>query len=864
MTTVWIGQTVTLASEWLAYVGGPHADLDATPTVTITPVGGGAPVVGPTTTGVTHPATGVYAYDWDTSGQPAGGYVVQWDGLFGSSPVSAVEVVTVSAGSPPDVVDHFDRHWWYPDGSIAANQRAAVFNADAGTFAVIFADAGMTMPLPNPTQTDANGHLEFWAADGTYWVFVGPEGTGDSVRVDIGPPPPSGAVTSVNGQSGDVVLGASDVGAQPIGVIDAKGDLYVGTGNDATTRLPTGSNGQVLTANAATTSGLEWAAPPSAPVTSVNGEVGVVVLDASDVGADPAGTAATAVSNHNADTTMVHGIADTSDLVLDSDSRLSDARTPLSHASTHGALGSDPITIDNTQVIGLGTAATANTGTGPTEVILGNDSRLSDARTPTAHASTHEEGGADELELSQDQITNLTTDLSNKQDADADLTDIAALSPSNDDVLQRKAGEWTNSPMSTLKTDLALTASDVGLGNVDNTSDANKPVSTAQVTAIQGVFARTSSSFGGPTNVNLAAANEYNAWRQMDASVSAFTGTTTITLQTTNAQDGDVRSIRLAVDAGAGTIEFRNATAGGTLLGTLPAGGGNFKIFTTYTGSAWQPVLILREDAQAQINGIFSRTTAAVAAAGNTTLSPANADNRFRHFDITVAAFAGTATLALSTTGTQTGDVRWMRLVVDPGAGTVEFRNNTAGGTLLGTLPPGGGTFWVTTIRTGSAWNSVLIVREDIQTQVDDLEDAVVALDTEIDLVAATVEDASIRTIVFADDRNVLTVGAGDARWYNHEGSDLEILGSWASAGIIPTDSDLVLDVNIDGTTIYTTQANRPTVDDGTNGGDLTPPPDVAILPEGSYLSVDVDELGATINGGRLTVGVVARRIAGS
>jgi hypothetical protein len=36
--------------------------------------------------------------------------------------------------------------------------------------------------------------------------------------------------------------------------------------------------------------------------------------------------------------------------------------------------------------LGLGTAATANTGTGAANVILGNDSRLTDTRTPTTHA----------------------------------------------------------------------------------------------------------------------------------------------------------------------------------------------------------------------------------------------------------------------------------------------------------------------------------------------------------------------------------------------------------------------------------------------------------------------------------------------
>lgn len=47
-----------------------------------------------------------------------------------------------------------------------------------------------------------------------------------------------------------------------------------------------------------------------------------------------------------------------------------------------------------------------------------------------------------DLVIAQSQVTSLTSDLSGKQPLDADLTAIAALSPSNDDVLQRKAGAW--------------------------------------------------------------------------------------------------------------------------------------------------------------------------------------------------------------------------------------------------------------------------------------------------------------------------------------------------------------------------------------------------------------------------------------
>jgi hypothetical protein len=44
-------------------------------------------------------------------------------------------------------------------------------------------------------------------------------------------------------------------------------------------------------------------------------------------------------------------------------------------------------------------------------------------------------------------------------------------------------GDPEDVPVATLKSDLVLVKGDVGLGNVDNTSDTNKPVSTAQAAA---------------------------------------------------------------------------------------------------------------------------------------------------------------------------------------------------------------------------------------------------------------------------------------------------------------------------------------------------------------------------------------------
>lgn len=58
----------------------------------------------------------------------------------------------------------------------------------------------------------------------------------------------------------------------------------------------------------------------------------------------------------------------------------------VAHATSHSSTGSDPISISNTQITGLGTASTHNvpaTGNALSgEVVKGNDTRLTDTRTP--------------------------------------------------------------------------------------------------------------------------------------------------------------------------------------------------------------------------------------------------------------------------------------------------------------------------------------------------------------------------------------------------------------------------------------------------------------------------------------------------
>lgn len=70
------------------------------------------------------------------------------------------------------------------------------------------------------------------------------------------------------------------------------------------------------------------------------------------------------------------------------DSRLTDARTPVAHASSHQPGGSDAMAVD--AVAATGSLRTL--GTGAQQAAAGTDSRFTDARTPTAHATSHQTG----------------------------------------------------------------------------------------------------------------------------------------------------------------------------------------------------------------------------------------------------------------------------------------------------------------------------------------------------------------------------------------------------------------------------------------------------------------------------------------
>jgi hypothetical protein len=507
--------------------------------------------------------------------------------------------------------------WWYPDGTLAANQRIAVFGpGNDNVYAPIFSDVGMTVPLANPNVTTGTGTFEFYAPDGTYWIYTGTMGVGTGFEVTLGANP-NNPVLSVNGETpdggGNVTISAADVGAQPIATINAAGDLYIGTGNDTTTRLPIGAPGEVLTVVAGTAS---WEPGGGGAVDSVNGQTGVVVLDAGDVGADVAGAAAAAAA----------------------------ASQPLATIDAAGDL-----------YVGTGNNTTTRLPLGaPGEVLTVS-------------------GGT------------------------------ASWEPAPADAVTSVNGQTGI---------VVLDAGDVGADPAGSAAAAQAAAEAA------------SDPVGSAAAAQAAAEAASQALATIDALGDLYVGT------------GNNTTTRLPRGANGEVLATNDGEPTG--LEWIPAPGG----------------------AVDSVNG-------------------------------------------------QTGIV-----VLDADD--------------VGAVP-------------ASASTEILYGTDEAGAEV-----------------TYTIQDVTGDTVTtFTDGRNVLTAGNGSARWINRQAQTYRIVGAWVTAGIVPTGADIIVDVNLNGTTIYTTQGNRPTVPATTNGGAISATPDVTALAPGDYITVDIDQIGSTIAGGNITVGLV-------
>lgn len=114
-----------------------------------------------------------------------------------------------------------------------------------------------------------------------------------------------------------------------------------------------------------------------------------------------------------------------------------------------------------------------------------------------------------------------------------------------------------------------------------------------------------------------------------------------------------------------------------------------------------------------------------------------------------------------------------------------------------------------------------------------------------------------LTTTVTLSKTGSLIVMSGPVRYYMDE--NCTIVGVRTSVNTAPTGASIIIDINKNGTTVYTVQANRPTIAVSTNTATANNP-DVTSLISGDYLTIDIDQIGSSVAGADLTVQIRLRR----
>jgi hypothetical protein len=267
------------------------------------------------------------------------------------------------------------------------------------------------------------------------------------------------AVTSHNGTTS--VHGIADTAEL---ASKSYADTAVSTHNTDTTDVHGIANTALLATQSYADSGVSTHSADTTNVHGIADTAGLAYVVATDT------AIALAVSTHNTDTTSVHGIADTAALALTADVTAHTGAT----LNVHGIADTEDLV--TTAILSTHTGATTTVhGIADTSLLVTTE-MLADAVTPSA--------------LGYAGLAGVGLDYDSVNDA-LDIDSTVATKTYADNAVSTHQSDTTNvhgiadtSLLATTADVAAVTKTTLGLGNVDNTADASKPVSTAQSTAI--------------------------------------------------------------------------------------------------------------------------------------------------------------------------------------------------------------------------------------------------------------------------------------------------------------------------------------------------------------------------------------------
>ena len=324
-------------------------------------------------------------------------------------------------------------------------------------------------------------------------------------------------------------------------------------GLNASTVVPTA---QLGSGTADTTTFLRgdntWATTPAAPVSSVAGKTGAVTLVKADVG----------LANVDNTSDANKPVSTAQQTALDGK-----ANTSITVSAGTGLTGGGDLTANRT--------IAANFGTGAGTIAQGNDGRITGAEQTANKGAANGYAGL-----------NASTVVPTAQLGTGAATNATFLRGDN---------VWAAAPVTSVASKtgaVTLTQSDVGLANVNNTSDANKPVSTAQQTALDGKVNVTNG--GGETFFDAGNSGTAITLNLANGNVQKLTLTGNCTITLTSPASGAFRSLLLYVfqDAtGSRTITWpasvKWGTAGAPTLSTTASKMDKILLDTVDGGTNW-------------------------------------------------------------------------------------------------------------------------------------------------------------------------------------------------------------------------------------------------------------------------------------
>ena len=424
------------------------------------------------------------------------------------------------------------------------------------------------------------------------------------------------------------------------------------------------------------------------------------------------------------------------------------------------------------------------------------------------------------------------------------------------------------------------TKATVGLGNADNTSDLNKPISTATQTALDGKAATGAIGSSGVTMTAGVLGRESGTGAPqvypLGSGLSIVGGA--LTAAGGGGGSGTVTSVGLSVPTGL-SVAGSPITTSGTLAITFAAGyslpltasQASWDVAAALAATAVQPAgltsYVQSSDARLSDSREWSATTISQAEAEAGSATTRRAFTALRVFQAAAAWWAATATAtgqALATAANAAAARTTLGLGTTATAATGDFAaasHNQAASTISDSTATGRAVLTAAdaaAARTAiGAGTSSLAVSSAAPAALA----ATAAAGSSTDAARsdhAHQRDTDVIVIPVGDEGTALTAGTNKVRFRMPFAATL--LAVRANVNTAPTGSTLIVDVNEAGTSVLGTKLSIDASETSSTTAASAATITDTSLADDAEISIDIDQIGSTVAGAGLKVSLFVRR----